>query len=365
MTDIPTVESYDATPRPIDYPSVPGSSPPTGDQADETSPDQYSPEPTSPALPASETERDGGLDIRNELDAIFDVQVKPEVVSPNPQDLLQNMESPGETLPPPPPPPTREITVRPMTPPATSDASVGMMSQESEMTVSSQEQVQKMTQPQMEAPVNALVQFVVQQDEAAVITAPSPAVESADLSVAGDKAVKKKRKYKKKGDKQEASVSQAAPVPQEAPLPVPVPAQLPPPPPLAPIQLPQQALAPIQLPQLPLPPKETEEDSAAEAPKKRGPKPVGKFDGVDHHQRKSSQEGGESSKPPSTRSQAPSTAKERIEAQLRQAIEEGKMPNFCENCGSIETPTWRRVNWKIKESSGVETERSILLCNRE
>ncbi|KAF8449733.1 hypothetical protein BDZ91DRAFT_802991 [Kalaharituber pfeilii] len=62
------------------------------------------------------------------------------------------------------------------------------------------------------------------------------------------------------------------------------------------------------------------------------------------------------------RTQGHSSAKERIEAQLRQAVEEGKMPNYCENCGAIETPTWRRVMFKEKHGD-VERDRNILLCN--
>lgn len=32
-----------------------------------------------------------------------------------------------------------------------------------------------------------------------------------------------------------------------------------------------------------------------------------------------------------------------VQARLDQAIREGQVPSYCENCGSIETPTWRRA----------------------
>ncbi|KAJ5202991.1 hypothetical protein N7449_005070 [Penicillium cf. viridicatum] len=34
---------------------------------------------------------------------------------------------------------------------------------------------------------------------------------------------------------------------------------------------------------------------------------------------------------------------EQVQARLDQAIREGQVPSYCENCGSIETPTWRRA----------------------
>ncbi|RPB15905.1 hypothetical protein P167DRAFT_562735 [Morchella conica CCBAS932] len=64
--------------------------------------------------------------------------------------------------------------------------------------------------------------------------------------------------------------------------------------------------------------------------------------------------------------------KERIHAQMLAAIEQGKMPNFCVNCGAIETPTWRKVSTK-DESEEAEAEgdakskkdkdKDLLLCN--
>jgi len=64
--------------------------------------------------------------------------------------------------------------------------------------------------------------------------------------------------------------------------------------------------------------------------------------------------------------------KERIEMQLVQAVTQGKMPNFCMNCGAIETPTWRKVmiarddndeDTKDKEVKAEKGEKEILLCN--
>jgi hypothetical protein len=58
------------------------------------------------------------------------------------------------------------------------------------------------------------------------------------------------------------------------------------------------------------------------------------------------------------------TVKERIERQLAEALKEGKVPNYCGNCGAIETSTWRRVTTKNVVGSDSK-EASILLCNRK
>lgn len=61
--------------------------------------------------------------------------------------------------------------------------------------------------------------------------------------------------------------------------------------------------------------------------------------------------------------------KERIHAQMVAAINEGKMPNYCMNCGAIETPTWRKVSMKDDNEGGEEgdgkgkREKEVLLCN--
>lgn len=62
--------------------------------------------------------------------------------------------------------------------------------------------------------------------------------------------------------------------------------------------------------------------------------------------------------------------KERIHAQMVAAINEGKMPNYCMNCGAIETPTWRKVSMKEDCEGGEgegegkgKKEKEVLLCN--
>ncbi|KAL8869888.1 MAG: hypothetical protein Q9174_003929, partial [Haloplaca sp. 1 TL-2023] len=39
--------------------------------------------------------------------------------------------------------------------------------------------------------------------------------------------------------------------------------------------------------------------------------------------------------------------KERIKSQLATSVANGEMPPFCENCGAIETPTWRKAWFKV------------------
>ena len=41
-----------------------------------------------------------------------------------------------------------------------------------------------------------------------------------------------------------------------------------------------------------------------------------------------------------------------IQARLDQCIRDGQAPPFCQNCGAIETPTWRRAWSKEIEGSG-------------
>lgn len=40
-----------------------------------------------------------------------------------------------------------------------------------------------------------------------------------------------------------------------------------------------------------------------------------------------------------------------VQARLDKAIKEGQVPPYCENCGAIETPTWRRAYWKEMNGS--------------
>ncbi|KAL7276110.1 hypothetical protein RUND412_000900 [Rhizina undulata] len=55
--------------------------------------------------------------------------------------------------------------------------------------------------------------------------------------------------------------------------------------------------------------------------------------------------------------------KERIEMKLLEAVKEGKMPNYCMNCGAIETPTWRKVLVKENGEGDNKPDKEILLCN--
>lgn len=46
------------------------------------------------------------------------------------------------------------------------------------------------------------------------------------------------------------------------------------------------------------------------------------------------------------RSGASAKRLKQVQARLDKAIREGQVPPYCENCGAIETPTWRRAFWK-------------------
>ncbi|KAI1608077.1 hypothetical protein EDD36DRAFT_104883 [Exophiala viscosa] len=51
--------------------------------------------------------------------------------------------------------------------------------------------------------------------------------------------------------------------------------------------------------------------------------------------------------------------KEQTKARLEAAIAKGEMPPFCDNCGSIETPAWRRAYVKVFHCSWDEVETSL------
>ena len=56
----------------------------------------------------------------------------------------------------------------------------------------------------------------------------------------------------------------------------------------------------------------------------------------------------------SGRSQAPWDREKRraaVQRKLAQSIEAGEMPCFCDNCGAIETPVWRRAYWRLHSGS--------------
>ena len=79
--------------------------------------------------------------------------------------------------------------------------------------------------------------------------------------------------------------------------------------------------------------------------------------------------GSESVEAPRPRSRAGCNAKRKqaIQSKLATSIAAGEMPSFCENCGAIETPTWRKAYSKI-HSGGMElvqlsdAEGGILAC---
>lgn len=47
-----------------------------------------------------------------------------------------------------------------------------------------------------------------------------------------------------------------------------------------------------------------------------------------------------------------------VQARLEKCIRDGQVPPYCENCGAIETPTWRRAH--SKEIKGTEEEANEL-----
>ncbi|MCJ1283962.1 hypothetical protein MMC26_003293 [Xylographa opegraphella] len=79
--------------------------------------------------------------------------------------------------------------------------------------------------------------------------------------------------------------------------------------------------------------------------------------------------GSEGIEAPRPRSRAGGNAKRKqaIQSRLATSIAAGEMPSFCENCGAIETPTWRKAYSKI-HSGGIElvqlsdAEGGILAC---
>ena len=40
-----------------------------------------------------------------------------------------------------------------------------------------------------------------------------------------------------------------------------------------------------------------------------------------------------------------------VQNKLYRSIENGEVPSFCENCGAIETPVWRKAHWKLHSGS--------------
>ncbi|KAM5448361.1 hypothetical protein MaudCBS49596_005450 [Microsporum audouinii] len=59
---------------------------------------------------------------------------------------------------------------------------------------------------------------------------------------------------------------------------------------------------------------------------------------------------------PKPRSGAGAKRTKQVQARLEQCIREGTVPPFCENCGAIETPTWRRAHSKIVPGTAEQAE---------
>ncbi|TQB75336.1 hypothetical protein MPDQ_003313 [Monascus purpureus] len=62
------------------------------------------------------------------------------------------------------------------------------------------------------------------------------------------------------------------------------------------------------------------------------------------------------------RSGASTKRQKQVQARLDKAIREGQVPPYCENCGAIETPTWRRAFWK--EIAGSEQDANEFVKDR-
>ena len=63
---------------------------------------------------------------------------------------------------------------------------------------------------------------------------------------------------------------------------------------------------------------------------------------------------------PKTRIRGKRVGKEQTKARLEAAIASGEMPPFCDNCGAIETPAWRRAYRKDYDCAWDEVDISSL-----
>ncbi|EFR04632.1 hypothetical protein MGYG_07639 [Nannizzia gypsea CBS 118893] len=59
---------------------------------------------------------------------------------------------------------------------------------------------------------------------------------------------------------------------------------------------------------------------------------------------------------PKPRSGAGAKRTKQVQARLEQCIREGTVPPYCENCGAIETPTWRRAHAKVVPANAEQAE---------
>lgn len=53
--------------------------------------------------------------------------------------------------------------------------------------------------------------------------------------------------------------------------------------------------------------------------------------------------------PPPSKSNKNYVKKQSIKERLEQAVRNGEMPQYCSNCGAIETPTWRKISTQNKD----------------
>lgn len=321
LADIPSVETFVSTPQM----EVPGSSPPTDDlqHVGESPRQDYSPAPTSPILPMQndcQQEIADRLDLNKELDTLLRAQQQKaqqvEEKVPEQEQIQEkhqrqehtreheetNIETPSQALLPPPASQTQvEAPGANQTPVENIEQTVG--------------------------PYPEVVrQFACAANDSFVTAAPSPLCElQVPNTLLQDKPAKKKRKYVRKKGLMSDVVGPSETGDEES------------------REVKIQGMGGEEIIQ----------EAEVQVKPKKSKSMSGRADGEKKN-------GDEVEK--QNRAQGPTSAKERIEAQLREALKEGKMPNYCGNCGAIETPTWRRVSLK-DENGDPEKDQNILLCN--
>lgn len=289
LADIPSVETFVSTPQM----EVPGSSPPTDDlqHVGESPRQDYSPAPTSPILPGqndSQQEIADRLDLNKGLDVLFQAQQQQEQKTeqveegvPEQEQILEksqqqehtqgreetNVETPSQALLPPPAPKTQTET------PGASQT----LAEISERTV---------------GPCPAVtLQFAPAADDSFVTAAPSPLCElQLPNTLLQDKPAKKKRKYVRKKGLMSDIVGPSEPGEENR-------------------EVKAQSLGEQEIIQ----------EAEAQVKSKKSKSMSGRVDGEKKN-------GDEAEK--QNRSQGPTSAKERIEAQLREALKEGNYKVF-------------------------------------
>lgn len=53
--------------------------------------------------------------------------------------------------------------------------------------------------------------------------------------------------------------------------------------------------------------------------------------------------------PPPSKSNKNYVKKQSIKERLERAVRNGEMPQYCSNCGAIETPTWRKISTQNRD----------------